>query len=453
MAITVAAPITSPDGRLLAVLAGHVKPAELQAIIDRRTGQHETTDAFLVDSASLFATQPRLIADSVLLGQSIHTEASKRCLAGDSGALLADDYRGVPVIAAYHWLPEHQLCLIVKIDQAEAFAPTRVFGTTLLLIGGLALLVASFLAFWLARTITRPILALQGGAMRFGQGQLDLRLPEASRDELGLLAREFNTMAAALAKQEAQLRDQAAQLEQRVQQRTAELARSNADLQQFAYIASHDLQEPLRMVTSYTQLLARRYQGKLDADADDFIAYVVDGTARMQALINDILSYSRIGTRGKSFEPTDCELVFAHVLANLKLAIDESGAVVTHDPLPTLSADRTQLTQLFQNLIGNAIKFRGVEQPRVHVAVERQGTEWLFSICDNGIGIDPQYLERIFIIFQRLHTRTEYPGTGMGLAICKKIVERHGGRIWVESQSGQGTKFCFVVPCEGSTLL
>lgn len=225
-----------------------------------------------------------------------------------------------------------------------------------------------------------------------------------------------------------------------------ELERSNAELEQFAYVASHDLQEPLRMVASYTQLLAKRYRGRLEADADEFIDYAVDGVNRMQSLIQDLLAFSKLGKRERAFEVTDCSRVLGDALANLRTAIEESGAAVTHDPLPELTADGQQLTQLFQNLIGNAIKFRNHDAPRVHVSATRQGKDWLFSVSDNGIGFDPQFGERIFVIFQRLHAKKDYPGTGMGLAICKKIVERHNGRIWAQSEPGNGAIFYFTIP-------
>lgn len=225
-----------------------------------------------------------------------------------------------------------------------------------------------------------------------------------------------------------------------------ELARSNAELQQFAYVASHDLQEPLRMVSSYTQLLAKRYRGRLDADADDFIGFAVDGAARMQKLIQDLLAYSRVGTRNLERQAVSMDSVLEYATDMLQLVIKGTDAAVTHESLPSIKVDERQMTQLFQNLISNAIKFRGQEPPRIHVSATRLDGEWLFSVHDNGIGIEPQYADRIFVIFQRLHNRDDYPGTGIGLAICKKIVERHGGRIWMESEPGKGSTFFFTVP-------
>ena len=245
--------------------------------------------------------------------------------------------------------------------------------------------------------------------------------------------------------------------EEALEKTAAELERSNKELEQFAYVASHDLQEPLRMITSYTQLIAKRYKEQLDTDAKEFMHFAVDGAMRMQKLIQGLLEYSRVGTRGKPFAPTHCDGILQAALDNLKLAIEEAGANVRRDPLPAVMADPVQLTQLFQNLVGNALKFHGPAAPSIHVSAERKPRadaaslnlppyEWVFGISDNGIGIEPQYFERIFVIFQRLHTQDKYPGTGIGLSICKKIVERHGGRIWLESKPGEGTTFYFALP-------
>ncbi|MDZ8224186.1 GAF domain-containing protein [Nostoc sp. ChiVER01] len=252
-----------------------------------------------------------------------------------------------------------------------------------------------------------------------------------------------------------------AQLLEKETQQSQELARSNAELEQFAYVASHDLQEPLRMVTSYLQLLERRYKNQLDTNADQFINYAVDGARRMQTLINDLLNYSRVSTRGQPFIRVNCSIVLEQAIANLQIAIADSKAIITHDePLPEVMVDATQLIQVFQNLIGNAIKFCRHQQPQIHIGVAKPNAnpdgeslnvipsvdEWLFWVRDNGIGLESQYTERIFIIFQRLHGRDKYPGTGIGLAICKKIIERHGGRIWVESKLGEGSTFYFTIP-------
>nr|ALV86306.1 hypothetical protein [uncultured bacterium 4] len=224
------------------------------------------------------------------------------------------------------------------------------------------------------------------------------------------------------------------------------LRRSNVELEQLAYVASHDMQEPLRTVASYLELLAKRYQGQLDAEADGYIGFAVEGVKRMQTLIDDLLAYSRIGTKTRPFEPTDCNDIAAAALAQLRVAIEESGTEVRVGALPTVPADPTQLLQLFQNLLANAIKFRGNAPSRIELAAEPGDEGWCFSVRDNGIGIAPEDFSRIFVLFQRLNGRAEYPGSGVGLAICKRIVERHGGRIWVESAPGEGAAFFFTLP-------
>lgn len=245
---------------------------------------------------------------------------------------------------------------------------------------------------------------------------------------------------------EKDLKQKIAELEKALEEKNIEIKRLNGEIQQLTYVASHDLQEPLRMVSTFTKLLEKNYKDKLDDKAKEYIFFASDGALRMQALIEDLLLYSRVGTKGKPFEPTDCNEVINKTLSYLQILIKEKNAKISYEHLPNVNADYSQFIQLFQNLITNAIKFNENKIPEIKIQATQKDKEWLFSVSDNGIGIDKQFSERVFLMFQRLHTYKEYPGTGIGLAICKKIVERHGGKIWVESEIGKGSIFYFTIP-------
>jgi signal transduction histidine kinase len=340
----------------------------------------------------------------------------------------------------------------VKADAVEAAAVAEETLTLMIGLFVIAIVVTVVAGFLIARSIARPLAGLTTAANRIAAGEMIDPPALQRRDEIGVLSTALARMVRslrALAEQERGLRVDVAEY-QRVQ---AELRRSNEELEQFAYVASHDLQEPLRMVGSYTGLLKRRYQGKLDREADEFIAYAIDGVTRMQALINDLLTYSRAGRGNRPLEEIDAGQALGRALDNLQTAIADTHAVVSRGMMPRVAANTVQLTQLFQNLIGNALKFCKDRRPEIRIAAEPVGREWVFSVQDNGIGIDPQYRDRIFLIFQRLHKREEYPGTGIGLAICKKIVEQQGGQIWVESEPGKGSTFKFTLPAIGRQQL
>lgn len=551
--MTAAAPLFDSNGQLLGVLAARLDLNNVNDIIGRRTGLRETDDAYLVNPSNLFVTQPRFIQDSAVLLRGIYTEDIEQCLQQQSGEMNTLDYRGTPAIVAYRWLPERDLCLVVKLDETEAYGPVRAFGGTIFIISVAALLIAAAIATALARGLTRPIQALQAGTARFARGELDQKLDERSNDELGQLAAEFNKMADALTEQQTHMRRRAEQFfnltldllctvypsgqfldlnpawestlgykqdelkgrlleyfihpddvyrskaafqrvlkdstatyfegrfrhqdghylwlawsvtaspqedllyiaardtteqhlsESRLRQQAEDLERSNRELEQFAHAASHDLQEPLRLVTTYVELLANRYKGQLDAEADEFIEYALDGANHMKSLMEDLLTYSRLGTQSRQITNVEMEDALQRTLDKLQPAIQRTSATVTHDPLPAILGDMQQMTQLLENLIGNSLKFCRDEPPRIHVGVNSLNDRWLFFIRDNGIGIDPLHTERIFVIFQRLHPPEEYPGNGIGLAICRKIVEEHGGRIWVDSEPGKGSTFYFTL--------
>jgi signal transduction histidine kinase len=348
-----------------------------------------------------------------------------------------------------------QTSITVGIPVEAAFGPAdRSLRRNLLVVGAVALIVWAIVWYGGTIFILRRVKVLLRATDRISVGDYSARVGGPyGAGELHLLSKAFDDMAAALQrrtqereKAEAKLRALNEELESRVTRRTAQLKRSNEDLEQFAYVASHDLQEPLRMVSRYVELLRDRYGDQFDAKAKEFLGFALDGARRMEELILALLAYSRVDTQGQPFERTDCNAVVERALANLRAAIEDSHAVVTVDPLPKLMADEVQLGQVFQNLLGNAIKFRGNKPPEIRVSAKQEGDDWHFAVRDNGIGISEENFQRIFVIFQRLHTRTKYPGTGIGLSLCKKIVERHGGRIWAESKLGEGSTFHLTLP-------
>jgi len=714
--MTAAAPIVSAEGRLLAVLAGRLNLNALNEIITRRTGIHQTSDAFLVNTSHLFVTQPRFVPDPAVLKRGIYTEAVNRGLAGNSGATSTKDYRGVPSIIVYRWLPERQLCLIVKMEQAEAYASIWAFRNTLILIGGVALLLASAIAFGLARTITRPILTLQTGVERFGKGELDSRLPETSIDEIGLLAKEFNNMAANLAEKESKLHAYAVQLEQMVESRTAELQRSeerfrlaaesstdliyewdikervewfgkidellgyapsefprtleawansvypddrdrvmaavknhleknepydieyrvskkdgtynywwalgmavrdekgnpyrwigsvtdvterkraetsirrlatvvrdsndaimvqdfegriiawnrgaelmygyredealqmsiwrlipagkrteqeqivrrvkegkeatsfetkrltkegrlldvwmtvtkllddagtavgiacterditerkraeeevrtlNAELEQrvvertaeleaankeleaFSYSVSHDLRAPLRAIDGFSRIVLEGYFDKLDEEGKRFLNIIRSNILKMDQLISDLLALSRFGRQELKMSEIDMGKLAETVFGELKATAPDRRLQLNVKALQPARSDRTMIRQVFINLLSNAIKFtRPREIARIEVGGRSEGDENIYYVRDNGVGFDMQYIDKLFGVFQRLHSSEEFEGTGIGLAIAQRIIHRHGGRVWAEGKVGEGAIFYFSLPAK-----
>ncbi len=398
--------------------------------------QSESSVELLLPSRLGATVQDRLTSD-VSNGDDVPLRG--QIAAGKTGIIRARDRRGVPVLAVYEPIGYRNWGMIAKIDSAEADEPLWRLGRWTIIPATIVLLLGALGSYLLARHFTQPIQELADTAATVASGDLDARATVNTHDELETLADRFNEMTEKLA-------ESRATLEQQVEERTAELNRSNRELEQFAYVASHDLQEPLRAVAGYCQLLKRRYLDKLDGDAQEFLGFAVDGAERMKALIDGLLDYSRVQTQGRPFAATECESVLDWALRNLEAAVVESGAQVTRSPMPVLYGDDGQLTRLLQNLIGNAIKYRGEKPPEIRIEAQERDDEWVFSVADNGIGIDPKHFDRVFAIFQRLHTREEYPGTGIGLAVCKRIVERHNGRMWVESEPGRGSVFFFTIP-------
>jgi len=392
------------DLAALAQLEGDTGSAELTSALTKLRSQIQTVEA---ESAREIAA----IRSGVPIGGDSAEELSHVDAVRTTAASIADEV-GL------------QIRISAADAQRSASDSTKLVILASLLGAGISLAVAIVVTL----SISVPLRRLRASADRIAAGEPVEPGFTHRRDEIGSLSRAVTQMVRTL------------------NQQADELKRSNADLEQFAYIASHDLQEPLRMVSQFTGLLKRRYGGKLDAEADEYMEFAVGGATRMLALINDLLTYSRVGREQVAAKPVDTQIVLDQALANLQTVIAERAAKVSSGPLPTVWADQGMLVRLFQNLIGNALKFCKADRPIVRIQAEARGSEWVFSVADNGIGIEAQYQERIFLIFQRLHKQGDYPGTGIGLAVCKRIVERNGGRIWLESEPGQGTTFFFTLP-------
>ena len=326
---------------------------------------------------------------------------------------------------------------LTALDQASSELDSTLIGIAT----GLAVVVA-VLAVVLRAAAIRPVHVLAAEARRVAAGDFGHEVAQTGPREIRGLASDVNSMRLRILQELSAVQE----ANESLAEHAAELQRSNAELEQFAYVASHDLQEPLRKVTSFCQLLQRRYAGRLDERADQYIEFAVDGAMRMQVLINDLLAFSRVGRTGSELSRVDCDAALARAKANLATQIEQTGAVIDAGPLPAVRAHLTLLSLVFQNLLGNALKFRGDQPPRIVLAAERDGTMWSFSVTDNGIGIEPKYADRVFVIFQRLHDKATYPGTGIGLAMCRKIIEYFGGRIWLDTEVADGTRFRFTLP-------
>lgn len=425
--------------------------------------------------ASLRA-KPRIVGgclyadDARLLARYTRSGAAPRCPAVVSGVSEPHASQGELVVLHPVTFQGERLGAVYLRSDLSAFSDrVGFYAVGAALAAGFAILIAGMLSSRLKNLVTLPLLRLVSATRAISSSKdYAMRVAETSRDEIGQLIQGFNGMLDQIQLRDGELRTAHSQLEVRVLERTAqlrqevevrkqaeqaaaaraeELARSNEELERYAFIASHDLKEPLRAVAGFAQLLGRRYRGKLDDKADEYIRHMIEGSERMRSLLQDLLTYSRVGSRSESFQRVPLEQPLKDAISNLSVLIGDTGAELEIGPLPEVRGDPTQLLQLFQNLLGNALKFRRAgARPRVAIGARRVGGTWEIRIRDNGIGIEPEYRDRIFVIFQRLHTRGEYEGTGIGLAVCEKIVRRHGGRIRVESNPDGGSIFVFTLP-------
>jgi signal transduction histidine kinase len=441
-AMTLSTPIRDKQGNLIGVLAGRLDLGELSKIISLQSGNSPTEDTYLVNTFNFFVTEPRF-GQGYALKKAVRTDGVEAGLSGKDGVGFYKDYRGVPVIGAYKWLPEFKMCIITEIDQAEAFAPVVRLAWIITGIASAISLAAGLLGLFFARTITRPVRHLAAGAEEIGEGNLEYRVGTASKDEIGGLSRAFDRMTESL-KATMVSRDE---LEQRVRDRTAQLEAANKELEAFSYSVSHDLRAPLRAIDGFSGAVLEDYFDKLDDQGKRFLSIIRSNTQKMGRLIDDLLAFSHLGRQ--EISPSDISMtdLAKGVFEEIKPPANERNLQFDMTTLPLAQGDRSMMKQVFANLLSNAIKFtRPREMATVEIGGTNDGAENIYYVKDNGVGFDMQYVNKLFGVFQRLHSTDEFEGTGVGLAIVQRIIHRHGGRVWAEGKLGEGATFFFTLP-------
>ncbi len=438
--------------RLAGAVSLGIKGKILNDITTAREGLGKSGETYIVDKHYRMITQSRFIKDSIL-NVKVMTSATQACFAGKSAPTVYTNYRGVEVVGVQKYLPDEQWCLVAEIDAAEALAPVNALRNRTLIIGGLLIFVLAVLAYFASYSFIRPLLRLHDASQQVAKGNYNVSVPVESGDEIGELTKAFNEMAKSLQKFTLELEEKNKALFRSLAETTRqkkELREVNAELDSFVYTASHDLRAPLRGIASFASFLEEDYKDKLDEQGREYLEEIHKGAAKMDALIEDLLTLSRISRIKNPYEDVDMNQLIPDILDRIKFDIKQHNVEVQIQPnLPTVYCDRIKISEVFLNLINNGIKFSSknvTERPRIEVGCVEEGEVYKFYVKDNGIGIDPRYHDQIFGIFKRLHTDKEYEGTGAGLSIVKRIVEDHGGRIWVESEVGKGACFYFTIP-------
>jgi signal transduction histidine kinase len=441
----VSTPVSDADGEVVAVLVGRANLAEMSGIMLQRSGLSASEGTYLVNAFNFFVTEPRVGA-GLALRSTVYTEGVTDCLAHNDGVGFYENYRGVPVVGAYRWMPEHDLCILTEVNQAEAFAPVAALRNTAMVIGAGVALIATLAGVFFARTITQPVGQLVRGAEEIGQGNLEYRIEVAARDEIGQLADAFNDMAARRRRAEEQVRELNKELEQRVLERTAQLEAANKELEAFAYSVSHDLRAPLRAMDGFSRILVEEYAPQLPDEAGRYLGLVRDNAQHMGQLIDDLLAFSRLGRQPLKVQRVMPADLARQALEDLRAEQEGREVKITIDDLPACQADPALLRQVFANLLGNALKFtRKREVAAVEVGCRQTDGTCVYYVKDNGVGFDMRYADKLFGVFQRLHRAEEYGGTGVGLATVQRIIHRHGGRVWAEAEVDKGATFFFTL--------